>query len=74
VRRRIGRPSIPGLLVYVVLIGAMVVGVIVPGGTEDTIVAIAAAFLALAVIGTVGIGKAASDVRDRRGRWGGPPM
>jgi hypothetical protein len=67
-RRRFGKPSIPGLLFYGALVVALIVGTIVGGGTGDTIVAIAAALLALTIFATVGIGKAAGDAVDGRGR------
>lgn len=67
-RRRIGRPSIPALAFYGVFIVALIVGLIIGGGTGNTIVAISAAVIALTIFGTVGIGKAAGDWRDGRGR------
>ena len=68
-RRRFGKPSIPGLVFLAALVVALIVGVIIGGGTGGTITAIAAALLALTIFGTVGIGKAAGDAVDRRGRW-----
>jgi hypothetical protein len=68
-RRRFGKPSIPGLVFYAVLIVALIVGIVVPGGTGDTIAAIAAILLALTIFASVGIGKAAGDAVDRRGHW-----
>jgi hypothetical protein len=47
---------------------ALIVGVILPGGTGETITAIAAALLALTIAGSLGIGKAEGDRLDRRGR------
>jgi hypothetical protein len=74
VRRRIGRPSVVGLVVYVVLVIGIIVGWVVPGGTGDSILAISAGLLALVIVASIGLGKAASDSVDRRGRWGGPPL
>jgi hypothetical protein len=68
-RRRFGKPSIPGLVFYGVLVVAFVVGILIGGGAGNTIVAISAAVIALAIFGTVGFGKAAGDWRER----GGPP-
>jgi hypothetical protein len=68
-RRRIGRPSIPGVVFYSVLVVALIVGLVIGGGTGDTIVAISAAVIALAIFGTVGIGKAIGDYQNRRGPW-----
>jgi hypothetical protein len=65
-RRGFGKPSIPALIYFGALIVALIVGLIVGGGTGDTIVAI----LALTVLGTMGIGKAEGDAIDRRGRGG----
>jgi uncharacterized membrane protein len=67
-RRRIGKPGIPALIFFAVLVVALIVGVIVPGGTGDTIAAIAGGILALTILATMGIGKAAGDAVDRRGR------
>jgi hypothetical protein len=39
-----------------------------PGGNRRTITAIAAALLALTIVGSLGIGKAEGDRLDRRGR------
>jgi hypothetical protein len=73
-RLKLGKPSTGGLVVYGVLIIGIIVGLIVPGGTGNTIVAISGGLLALVVLGTIGIGKAATDSVDRRGRRYGPPM
>jgi len=54
-RRRIGRFSRKELALAAVLIIALVVGVIVPGGTGDTIVAIAGVCLAFVLIFKYGI-------------------
>jgi hypothetical protein len=48
-----------------VVIGVGVVGVLIGGAVGDTIVAIAAAILALSLFVAVGIGKAAEDMHDR---------
>ncbi len=67
--------SLPGLIFFGVLIVAIVVGVIVGGGTGTTIAAIAGALLAFAIIGAAGgIGIAARDSVDRRGRRFGRPL
>jgi hypothetical protein len=47
---------------------ALIVGVILPVGTGETITAIAAALLALTIVGSLAIGKAEGDRLDRRGR------
>ncbi len=58
-----------GLAYYGVLIVAIVVGVVVGGGTGTTITAIAAGILALTLLAAGGdIGIAARDSVDRRGR------
>ncbi|HXF30849.1 MAG TPA: hypothetical protein VN522_04935 [Solirubrobacterales bacterium] len=54
-RHRFGRPSIPQLLLVAVPVVALVVGIIVPGGTGDTIAAIAGAVLALVLIARFGV-------------------
>jgi hypothetical protein len=54
-RKRIGRPSVPQLVIAAVLVVAFVVGLIVPGGTGDTIEACAGAALALILIARFGI-------------------
>ena len=57
------------LIYFGVLILAIVVGVIVGGGTGTTITAIAAALLALTLLAAGGgVGLAAHDSLDRRGR------
>jgi hypothetical protein len=68
-RRHFRELSIPGLLFYAAFVVALIVGIIVPGGTGDTILAIAGGVLALTIYGAVGMGKAAGDAVDRRGRW-----
>lgn len=50
-----GKPSVRDLAVFGVLILAIVVGVIVPGGTGETIDAIAGALLAFAILIKVGL-------------------
>jgi hypothetical protein len=55
VRRRIGKPSIAGLLVLGVPVIVIVVGLMVPGGTGDTITAIGGALLAFAILVSVGL-------------------
>ncbi len=72
--RGIGRVSLPGLIFFGVLIVAILVGVVVGGGTGTTIVAIAGALLALTLLGTVGTGVAARDAVDGRGRRLGRPL
>ncbi len=54
-RRRIGRPSIPQLLLIAVPVIGVAVGVIAPGGTGDTIAAISGAVLALVLINRFGV-------------------
>ena len=71
-RRRIGKPSVPALAYFGVLIAALVIGLVVGGGVGGTIAAISAAILALTILGAVGIGKAAGDAVDGRGRRPGP--
>jgi hypothetical protein len=72
--RRIGNLSLPGAIYYAVLILAIVLGVQIGGGTGTTITAIAAAILALTLLAAGGgIGLAARDSLDRRGRYGRPP-
>lgn len=69
-RRRFGMPGIPALAFYGVLLVALIVGLVIGGGAGNTIVAISAAVIALAIFGMVGIGKGAGDWRDRGGgRW-----
>ena len=72
--RGIGGLSLPGLIYFGSLIVAIVVGLIVGGGTGTTIVAIAAAILALTILGAVGPGVAARDSLRRRGRSFGPSL
>jgi hypothetical protein len=72
---RIGNLSVPGLIYYGVLIVAIVVGVLVGGGIGTTITAIAGALLALTLLAAGGgIGVAARDSMDRRGRRFGRPL
>ncbi len=67
--------SVPGLVYYGVLILGIVVGVLIGGGTGTTITAIAAALLALTLLAAGGgIGVAARDSVDRRGRRFGRPL
>jgi hypothetical protein len=54
-RKRIGRPSTPQLIIAAVLVIGLVVGLIVPGGTGDTIEACAGAALAFVLIARFGI-------------------
>lgn len=54
-RNRIGNLSIRGLLVFVVPVLTIVVGLIVRGGTGDTITAIGGALLAFAILIMVGL-------------------
>lgn len=71
-RRRLGKPSLAGLIVFGGLLVAAVVGLVVGGGTGTTIAVIAAVALALAVVGSLGgDGIAARDAIDGRGRWFG---
>ncbi|MBN9622057.1 MAG: hypothetical protein J0H06_03735 [Actinobacteria bacterium] len=65
-----------GRIVYFgALIVAIVVGVLVGGGTGTTITAIAAILLALTLLAAGGgIGVAARDSVDRRGRRYGRPL
>jgi hypothetical protein len=53
-RKRIGKPSIPRVVIAAVLVIAFAVGLIVGGGTGDTIVFVAAAVLAIILLGTFG--------------------
>jgi hypothetical protein len=53
-RKRIGRPSIPRVVIAAVLVIAFAVGLIVGGGIGDTIVFVAAAVLAIILLGTFG--------------------
>jgi hypothetical protein len=55
VHRRFRRPSIPALLVIVVPLIAIIVGLVVPGGTGNTITAIGGAALAFGILIDVGI-------------------
>jgi hypothetical protein len=55
VHRRFRRPSVPALLVVVVPLIAIVVGLIVPGGTGTTITAIGGAALAFGILIDVGL-------------------
>jgi hypothetical protein len=73
VRRRIGKPSVPGLLFYAALIVAIVVGLIIKGDTGNTIAGVAAAILAMVVASTIGFGVASNENRDRGGGGGTPP-
>jgi hypothetical protein len=54
-RKRIGRPSIPQLVIAAVIVTGLVVGVVVPGGTGETIEACAGAAMAFALIARFGI-------------------
>jgi len=71
---RIGKLRVAGLVYYGVLIVAVVVGVLVGGGTGTTIAAIGAGLLALTILGSVGPGVAARDSLRRRGRAYGPSL
>jgi hypothetical protein len=73
VGRRIGKPSIPGLLFYGVLVIAIIVGLLIKGDTGDTIVAIAGVILAMVVVVSIGFGKASNDWNDKRGGGASPP-
>jgi pilus assembly protein TadC len=63
-----------GLVYYGTLIVAFVVGVVIGGGIGATIAAIAAGAFALTILGAGGIGVAARDSLDRRGRRFGRPL
>lgn len=54
-RKRIGRPSIPQLILAAALVIAFVVGLIVGGGTGNTIEACAGAVMAIALIARFGV-------------------
>lgn len=71
---RLSRLTRLGLVYYVVLITAVVVGCVVGGGTGTTIAAIAAIVLALTIFAAYGgLGLAARDGIDSGGRsYGGP--
>lgn len=71
----LARLSKLGLAYYGVLIIAVVVGLLIGGGTGTTITAIAAILLALTIMAAYGgVGIAARDGVDRRGRRGGRPL
>jgi pilus assembly protein TadC len=57
-----------GLVYYGTLIVAFIVGVVIGGGIGATIAAIAAGVFALTIVGAGGVGVAARDSIDRRGR------
>ena len=63
-----------GLVYYGTLIVAFVVGVMIGGGVGTTIAAIAAGVFALTILGAGGVGLAARDSIDRRGRRYGRPL
>jgi hypothetical protein len=66
---RLSRLTRAGLAYYAVLIIAVVVGVLIGGGTGTTITAIAAILLALTIMSAWGgLGIAARDGVDGRGR------
>jgi hypothetical protein len=71
---RIGRISRLGLAYFAVLIIAIAIGSAMGGGTGTTIAAIAGILLALTILGTYGLGDAARDSVDRRGRRYGRPL
>ena len=60
-RRRIGKPSIKELVLVAVIVLVIVIGVIVPGGTGDTIVAIGGAVMAFVIICKFGISNPPMD-------------
>ncbi len=66
--------SAPGLIFFGVVIVAIIVGIVIGGGTGTTIAAIAGGLLALTILGGVGPGVAARDSLNRRGRSFGPPL
>lgn len=63
-----------GLAYYAALIVAFVVGVVIGGGVGTTIAAIAAAVFALTIVGACGVGMAAGDALDGRGRRPGSSL
>ena len=69
------RPNWRSVTYFGILIVAIVVGVIIGGGIGTTITAIAAGLLALTLLAAGGgIGVAARDSVDRRGRRFGRPL
>lgn len=72
-RRRIGRPSVAGVIYYAVLVIAFLVGLAIGGSAGSTVMAISAGIFALTVFATIGIGKADADGVAGRGRPPGPP-
>lgn len=63
-RRRFGKPSIKELVLVAVVVLVIVVGVIVPGGTGETITAIGGALLAFVIIAKFGISNPPQDGHD----------
>jgi hypothetical protein len=52
--RRIGKPSIPGLVYYATLIISFFVGLLIGGSSNSTVMAISGAIFALTIFATVG--------------------
>lgn len=72
---RLSRLTRLGAAYYAVLVIAIAVGLMIGGGTGDTIVAISAAIFALTIFVAFGGGGLASrDSIDRRGRSFGRPL